>query len=76
MKFKEIFTEKLDETFITRLVNDARDELQKKFPGYEIEYIKMNDYDIGKQKVLEIQKREGKILYIVGNDKLLFDFKK
>jgi len=70
--FKELFTE----TFITRLVNDAKDELKEMFPKHKIEFIKMNDYDTSKHEVKEIKKKEGKILYIEGKKKILFDFKK
>jgi len=48
-----MFREILNEVFITRRVNEGKDYLESKFPGYKIEYINAWDYDLSKNKVVK-----------------------
>ena len=48
-----MFREILNEVFITRRVNEGKDYLEGKFPGYKIEYINAWDYDLSKNVVVK-----------------------
>lgn len=75
MQSKDLDESTLNEyTFITRLVNDYREVLQKKFPKMNIEYIKFNDYDIDPvREVFEIDiGHDGKLVYFVGRNNAVY----
>ena len=71
------FIDELKEGYIPimRLVNDAKKFLKKKYPGKDLKYLKFNDYDLSKEKVIQYPcKYEGYNIYVVErNDGVFFD---